>query len=113
MEISAKYQNFHHIHPEVGQYLYFIGPTKLEVLGQYFGGTRFDALDGTLKGYYTKHWRELNEVEHLLVPNSPTKPGKVSKEEKSPKVRTPEVIPEKVQPIKEIPKMAITKSNLF
>jgi hypothetical protein len=101
------YNNFHHAHPENGQFLYFISPTKLEVLGQYLGGTRFDALDGTLKGYYAKHWRPLNEAEHLLVPNIPTKSSKIPKEEKPTKVKT------EIKPEKEIPKMAITKSNLF
>lgn len=107
---TIKYQNFHHVHPEIDQYLYFIGPTKLEILGQYLGGTRFDALDGTLKGYYAKHWRELNEVEHLLVPNLPTKSGKVPKEEKPTKVK-PDELPVKVKPT--APQMPVTKSNLF
>lgn len=87
---TIKYQNFHHIHPEVDQYIYFIGPLGLEVLGQFLGETRFDALEGMPRGYYAKLWRELDEVEYLLLPKSemkklvpkepkPVKPEKVKK----------------------------------
>ena len=63
-----RYHLIHKVIPEKEQYLYFIGPVGLEVLGQYLYPCRFDSYDGNLKGYSAKYWRELTESEILLVP---------------------------------------------
>ncbi len=110
MNLSKKYNNSHHSRPLLEQYVYFIGPLGLEVLGQFLGETRFDALEGMPRGYYAKLWRELDEVEYLLLPKSvmkklppELKPQKVPKEPKPSK-------PEKVKPPK---KEKIKSSKIF
>lgn len=106
MNLSKKYNNSHHSRPLPEQFVYFIGPLGLEVLGQFLGETRFDALEGMPRGYYAKLWRELNEVEYLLLPKSAIK--------KLPPELKPQKVPKEPKPEKvKKPKKEKTKNNLF
>ena len=58
----TKYNNSYEIKPEINQVIYFIGPTGVELLGTFLGGTRFDAIGHeNSKGFCAKFWRPAEE----------------------------------------------------
>lgn len=58
-----KYNIFPLTKPEPGQLIYAIGLNGKEELTIYNGQTRFTSLESHLKGFYAKHWRELESTE--------------------------------------------------
>jgi hypothetical protein len=58
-----KYNNFHLVHPQHQQPVYFIAGEGKEVLGTYTRETGFNATEGKFMGYMAKWWRELTEAE--------------------------------------------------
>lgn len=70
-----KYTNTHHQLPIPGQPVYFIGPISKEILGTFVNGQLFfRAVDGSIRGYYSKWWRALTEEELVLLPEIPEIP---------------------------------------
>lgn len=71
-----KYTNTHHQLPTSGQPVYFIGPTSKETLGIFVGGQLFfRSVDDSVRGYYSKWWRELTPEELVLLPEIPEVPA--------------------------------------